>query len=1154
MTEEAVTLQPAPWWEETPAGRTIALAFVKIDRVGTTWEWSELPPDQVDRRYARYTAGVESVARAMKAAQPLQWQGDGVMLFLADDGDESAPLRGFRAARLLWERVAVDLGLPARIAVHAAHIPWSHEIGKLHHPAIDRSGHLEEAAPENAVAVSEDVYLALAEAERRGLAPLGFTTRDGVPAWVFPAAAAERKRADAFRESRDLCLWEKFREYAQGSEIRRLRYVGFPLAKKEPPALEIEEVFVPLEVEIRRRRLAFRPEIEGKAAKRRPGLEREEEEAGLRAPPFAREDQEEPGPPEPFAGVFRDNRRIVVLGDPGSGKTTLLRWLAVVTAGGPFKTFGKLGIAERLLPLPVSVGTLADIRRELGSTCSAPDALARYFHGRHVGEEGELRTFLARALEAGDVLVLLDGLDEVRSSERDEIRAWLETFAARYPRNRFVVTSRHVGFAGFDLGDGVLTSLELFTDEQVRRYVEAFVRAYRRWEMRWTDPVAEVREATQLLEAIQQNPRLAALARNPFMLSALSLIHRAEGRLPRHRVQFYAIFARALCETWGHARRIVAKAPERVVAFEEEAIPVLGELALAMHGEYPAGVAPEEFVLRTLAQALIERRGIARGEAEAVAREFLRRSGDETQILLERGPGRWGFLHLTFQEFFAAAGLHAADRFEQEVMRHLYDPRWEEVLRLGVGYLALVQNRPEAARRFVDRVLKHREKGIRAPLNILPRKHEALAALLAAEAGDALPRDLQREIARVFARWALDIPEEVSRRIEAEIGLTDFRELVLPFLLEALNDKQGWIRARAAQALGTLRGDPAVPALLGALKDTDPNVRACVAEALVALRAEAGVPGLLEALKDSDLLVRVRTVQALAVLRRDVGVPALLENLKDKLFVIRALAAQALGTLRAEAAVPALLDALKDTKLWVRELAAQALGTLRAEAAVPALLDALKDKDWPVRAGAAQALGTLRAEAAVPALLDALKDTDPAVRVLAAQALGTLRAEAALPALLDALKETKPWVRELAAQALGALRAEAAVPALLKALRDKERGVRGRATEALGALLAEAAVPALLALLKNTDPWVRAEAGQALGALGAEAAIGPLVESANRWNGENPERVAAIKSLLQIAESPRLAARSRRRSLSRSRPGRPRASKRLARRPASHRR
>jgi hypothetical protein len=92
----------------------------------------------------------------------------------------------------------------------------------------------------------------------------------------------------------------------------------------------------------------------------------------------------------------------------------------------------------------------------------------------------------------------------------------------------------------------------------------------------------------------------------------------------------------------------------------------------------------------------------------------LKRAGEDVQILLERGAGEWGFLHLTFQEFFVAAGLHAKDDFETVAFQHLFDTRWEEVIRLGVGYLALVQKRPTAAQRFVKKVLEHEEPAPRA--------------------------------------------------------------------------------------------------------------------------------------------------------------------------------------------------------------------------------------------------------------------------------------------------------------------------------------------------------------------------------------------------------------------------------------------------------
>ena len=55
MTDDAGATERA-WWEAVPAGQVIPLAFVKIDRVMSTREWSELPPETVEQRYGRYTA------------------------------------------------------------------------------------------------------------------------------------------------------------------------------------------------------------------------------------------------------------------------------------------------------------------------------------------------------------------------------------------------------------------------------------------------------------------------------------------------------------------------------------------------------------------------------------------------------------------------------------------------------------------------------------------------------------------------------------------------------------------------------------------------------------------------------------------------------------------------------------------------------------------------------------------------------------------------------------------------------------------------------------------------------------------------------------------------------------------------------------------
>lgn len=889
--------------------------MVRIELPDGALRWRDSLDEAVLRRRAQYVAGVEYLARTLEAEEPLVWEEDAVTLALTGTNPADLPARTYRAAKELWQRIRVELGLPARMAAHVGKIEADVEAAGFAGSDVTRCLALAAIAPVGRIALSEALALALPEAERRELAPLGRAHDDESLVHAFPASGAPLEGGSFVYGEAEL-LREKLRGYAEGLDIRLIRYVGFRLHKKEPPRLDVREVFVPSDVELRP---AAEAQLQEAVLLKTAVLE----ERGALPPLWGgRAPARSGGPALAFRDVFARHSNLVVLGDPGAGKTTLLRWLAVVAGAGEFSLALELGTSERLLPIPVSVGRLAELRRALGwGGVSVPDALARYLHDRRLGEEGEIKRLLARQLELGRCLVLLDGLDEVKGEERDAIRSWLEVFAAAHPGNRYVVTSRHHGYAGIELPGGALeVVLCPFTDEQVQRYVRVFHGAYVRWET-GAEPATEA-GAERLLDALRAIPRLWALARNPLMLSAFALIHRAEGRLPRHRVQAYELFARALCETWAEVRRLVSGGgQDAVIEYEEEALPILGELALALHEHHPSGVAPEELVVSRLAAALRGQRGITEDEAQRAARTFLRRAGEDVQLLLERGAGAWGFLHLTFQEFFVAAGLHAAERFEEVALSHLFHPRWEEVLRLGVGYMALAQKRPTAARRFVERVLQHQEPEPRRWVTSLLGEQIPLAALLAAEAGETLPVALQERIADALAGWLQTAPRGVSARYLTELSATDFAAVAGASMQRLLGDSSSAVRATGAWSLGMLRFAVAAEPLLALFEDESGEVREAAAAAFGRLSAEGAAERLAELYQRGSSAARGGVMIAL----QELGVRApwdlVSRGLNDPDDTVRAEATRALRPEWNEAHV-ALEVAARDPSPRVRAAAA----------------------------------------------------------------------------------------------------------------------------------------------------------------------------------------------------------------------------------------
>lgn len=724
------------------------------------------PEEAIDnerlKRRAAFAEGVEYVARMSGAVQPVRWEDDGVTLVIPGDDADVLPRTAFRAAELIWQRARIDLDWPVRVAGHVARVRSIEDSDPDFKAEVARCCHAAAGPPGAVLAATEDLALALPDAQREGLVRLRAVA--GEPVYVLGGVAPKGA------EDPVAVLCDSLRKYVRGSDFARLRYVGLRLQRKEPPSLDVREVFIPQHVRLRR-----------KPREERRGLEEMDVpgDTGLSTGDVAAHSL-------PLDAVIARHESLVFLGDPGSGKTTLLRWLAVIAAGGRFSWAACFDRAERWIPVPLSVGRITELRRSFAPAHpSVVDVAARYFRERNIClDEPALRAALHEVLSGGQALVLFDGLDEVRSDERAAIRGWLESFAAQYPRCRFLATSREVGFAGFSVPGSEEVHVEPFDEPQVESFVRAFVRGYRRMETGEDNAEASRKAAEDFLAALKRDPRLGALAKNPFLLSALALMHRSETRLPRHRVQAYELFARALCDTWADARRlVVGETGTPLLSYEDEALPVLGHLALAMHEEHPDGAAPEEFVLDKLAEALAKEKGISQGEARRAAKAFLTRAGEDVQILLPRGPDQWGFLHLTFQEFFAAAGLHAQERFEEVLFEKLFDPRWLEVLRLGVGYLALVQKRPKKANDLVLRVLDWKEPEPRAWLTEDLRKHVVRAAQLAAEAGDALRPEVQARVVAAVAEWIAGAPHAPASQVVESIAGYDFAKPVANALL-----------------------------------------------------------------------------------------------------------------------------------------------------------------------------------------------------------------------------------------------------------------------------------------------------------------------------------------------------------------------------------
>ncbi|WP_392534557.1 tetratricopeptide repeat protein [Nostoc sp. C117] len=424
--------------------------------------------------------------------------------------------------------------------------------------------------------------------------------------------------------------------------------------------------------------------------------------------------------------AVRENPYCVILGAPGAGKTTLLRYLALhfarakrdgyetVTGGETEEELGKA-----LLPIFFRIADYAE-RLQQEPDLSLLDYLRQFYRQweadfQDEAEAGtEVAALLLEKMRQGQCLMLLDGLDEVFEQEsRRLIVERIDRFVNDFSTNKFVITSRIAGYRDVKLSSRFAEfTIEDMGSEQVEKFLHRWCLAIERAQQREANEAQWQRagddQARKILEAIKDNEGVKRLTANPLLLTILALIHRNGERLPNRRVKLYELAVQTLTEDWQLGKKL-PDAP-KVLLKQNEVVAFLAPLAYWMHEEKPSGLLSEAEVEQQLGAKLAELNA-TNPESDSVrqaVQEFLRKVRETTGLFVERAPGIYGFMHLTFEEYFAA--LYIADNEPSDILKiireHLHEPRWNEPILLALGSYS---NSSKLVNRLVEQLFSNLE-------------------------------------------------------------------------------------------------------------------------------------------------------------------------------------------------------------------------------------------------------------------------------------------------------------------------------------------------------------------------------------------------------------------------------------------------------------
>lgn len=497
--------------------------------------------------------------------------------------------------------------------------------------------------------------------------------------------------------------------------------------------------------------------------------------------------------------AISENRRLMIVGSPGSGKSMLLKYLALAYAEGRL-----LALPDRPVPVLLPLNRLNKGRPLV-------ELLAEELKDNDFPRaEG----FIDHTLHQGTLMLLLDGFDEVDTTQRTEVVEQVRRIADKHKECRILVTCRsevyHNEFAWL-----TPQKLEIqdFTDQQIRGFL-------RSWEgdMRAASRPDKTRSPEQLMQTLADRPAIMKMARNPLLLTIIAYLYTdTEFELPRSRAQFYENATLHLLDLRDPDKNIVNQFSGRNKRI------VLQRLGLYFQiNTVDQQDSRSMDVQSVLAQVKLALPGLGLPEdgASAMLDEIVKRSG--LMISLDNET-RYAFAHLTLQEFFAAVELKGdADA----LMAHFLEKpdRWVEVVKLWCGttdkctelidrlYLThpliafdCLADAGEVAEATVTKIVEAFKAKLGGPQN-----QETIARAFAAVAADSRPRGAA---VFQFLKGTLESDPKPERQSAAAMALSLTN---LPVAAATLAS-QAEAKPEVRQALLRM-GDLAVPPLMSLMR------------------------------------------------------------------------------------------------------------------------------------------------------------------------------------------------------------------------------------------------------------------------------------------------------------------------------------------------
>ncbi|MEO0848232.1 MAG: NACHT domain-containing protein [Cyanobacteria bacterium J06648_1] len=358
--------------------------------------------------------------------------------------------------------------------------------------------------------------------------------------------------------------------------------------------------------------------------------------------------------------VAERNQYLMVLGNPGGGKSTFLRRLGLEAFAGEQGKF-----QDKRIPV------LLELKQFNTEQVDLIAAIAEEM--QHFGFPPS-REFAQKALAAGKLLVLLDGLDEVPNQFTNSVMRAIDNLVTGHEQNRFVASCRIAAFRSNFQHDFRVIELADFDDQQIEQFIT-------NWFSSELDRQSDT--AQKCWETLNSDNNKAAkeLAQTPLLLTFLCLVYGRKLNFPPTRSRLYNKALDILLEEWAAEKRLQQEPIHEGLHTDLEKV-MLAEIAHE-NFKHDRLFFEEQAIVKSITSFLADS---VKDAKYLDGKKILQAIAAQQGILVQRAEDVYSFSHLTLQEHLTAQYINENDRLvEQLITQHLTDKRWREIFLLVAG-------------------------------------------------------------------------------------------------------------------------------------------------------------------------------------------------------------------------------------------------------------------------------------------------------------------------------------------------------------------------------------------------------------------------------------------------------------------------------------